>query len=244
MGAGGWGNCGNCAWKGEQADGVDCPGPSANVDSRFVVPGLVATRWLNRFPGEADGGVGAGVLMDFGGMSSCPAMIALRFLHPDCVDLDFAFTPREPAEVETEGMVAKRLARDKEDILRRFAELLDKSGAIVNVSKLHRDLVNRERKATTAFVPGFAVPHVRSLQVRRFVMGLVRTPAPGIPFDSLDGEPTRFFVLLASPPYDDRLYLQVYREFAQVVQAEGFVEGLTAAKTTQDVFNLLRDVFQ
>ncbi len=173
-------------------------------------------------------------------------MNVLRFLHSDCVKLELETVPSEPVvplEEESAGQRASRLRNDKERALEEFAELLDRSGAVVNRAKLLRDLINRERKATTAIAPGIAVPHVRTLQVRRFVMGLARAGGDGLPFASLDGEPTRLFFLLASPPYDDRLYLQVYREFAQIVQREDIIERILAAREVQDVYNALRDVF-
>jgi PTS system fructose-specific IIC component len=114
---------------------------------------------------------------------------------------------------------------------------------VVNRSKFLRDLMNRERKATTAVAPGIAIPHVRTLQVRAFVMGFARAAGEGIPFESLDGEPTRLFFMLASPPYDDRTYLTVYRELAQLVQDEDAFAGLNGAKVPQDVFNVLRGFF-
>jgi fructose PTS system EIIBC or EIIC component len=167
----------------------------------------------------------------------------LRFLHPECIKLDLETHASEPVENETETQRDKRLQRDKERVLEELAGLFDRSGLVVNRSKFLRDLTNRERKATTAVAPGIAIPHVRTLQVRAFVMGFARASGDGIPFDSLDGEPTRLFFLLASPPYDDRTYLAVYRELAQLIQDEDAFAALHEAKVPQDVFNVLRGFF-
>src|SRR3954467_8749810 len=117
----------------------------------------------------------------------------LRFLDAQCVRLEMETRPTPPPEVEAEGDAARarRERADKERALEEFARLLEPSGAVANVSKLTRDLVNRERKATTAILPGIAGPHVRTMQVRRFVMGFARAAGDGLPFDSLDREPTR-----------------------------------------------------
>jgi PTS system fructose-specific IIC component len=114
---------------------------------------------------------------------------------------------------------------------------------VANQAKLFKDLDHRERKATTGIASGVAIPHVRSMQVKHFVMGFVRAPQPGWPFLSLDGEPTRFFFLLASPPWDDRLYLQVYRELAAVIQDEETMEALGRAADVQEVMNAFRHYF-
>ena len=171
-------------------------------------------------------------------------MNILRFLRPQCIKLHLDSRPGEPAEDETEGQRAARHRREKEALIAELAGLLALSGDIANLSKFTRDLSNRERKATTAVAPGIAIPHVRTYQAKSFIIGLARADEPGVDFDSLDGEPTRLFILLTSPPYDDRTYLQVYREFAMLVSDEDSLAGLYAAESEQDVFNTLRAFFR
>lgn len=171
-------------------------------------------------------------------------MNILRFLRPACIKLRLDFVPAEGEEGESEATKAARHRREKETLISELAELLARSGEIASLSKFTKDLSNRERKATTAIVPGIAIPHVRTYQARSFVIGLARAEPPGVDFDSLDGEPTRLFVLLTSPPWDDRTYLQVYREFARIVQDEEALAGLMAAEGEQDVFNTLRAFFR
>jgi PTS system fructose-specific IIC component len=170
-------------------------------------------------------------------------MNVLRFLRPECIKLDLDFVPSEAVEDETDIQRAKRQHKDKERILGELADLLAQSGQVANRSKFYRDLVNRERKATTAIAPGIAIPHVRTMQVRSFIMGFARAAGEGIPFESLDGEPTRLFFLLASPPYDDRTYLAVYRELAELIKDEESFAALQEARVPQDVFNVLRGFF-
>ncbi len=168
-------------------------------------------------------------------------MNALRFLRPECVQLTLATSASVAPEGESEAQARNRLNREKEAVMAELAELLGRSGQVANASKFLRDLVNRERKASTAVVPSIALPHVRTMQTRTFIMGLARAADPGVHFASLDGEPTRLFFLLASPPYEDRLYLQVYRELSGLIQDDEAMAGLFAATNVQDVFNALRD---
>jgi fructose PTS system EIIBC or EIIC component len=166
----------------------------------------------------------------------------LRHLRPGCIRLHLETTPTQPPEEidEDPPAVARRLARDKDAVIVELAGLIEASGVVVNPTKLRKDMAYRESQATTAVAPGIAIPHVRSLQVRQFVMGFARADPPGVPFASLDGGPTRFFFLMAAPPYDDRLYLQVYQAMAMLIQDETVMERLAAAERDQDVFNALR----
>lgn len=171
-------------------------------------------------------------------------MNILRFLRPQCIKLRLDFAPGEGLPDEGEAARAARHRREKETLIAELAALLAASGEIANLARFTRDLSHRERKATTAIAPGVAIPHVRTYQARSFVIGLARAEPPGVDFDSLDGEPTRLFVLLTSPPWDDRTYLQVYREFAELVQDDEALAGLMAATGPQDVFNALRTFFR
>lgn len=171
----------------------------------------------------------------------------LRHLREPCIALDLTLVPTAPAvddgEEETPDQRQRRERRDKDRLLEVIADLLDASGAVSSRNKLLRDLDHRERKATTAIAPGIAIPHVRSMQVREFVMGYLRLPEPGWPFLSLDGEPTRHFFILASPPWDDRLYHQIYKELAGFIRDEDGLAVLDEARVAQDVFNAFRAFF-
>lgn len=175
-------------------------------------------------------------------------MNVLRFLDPHCIRLDLTSRPIPPAvpegEEETPSETTRRLAAEKGQVIEELASIFDASGAVVNPTKLHKDLIYHERQNSTAILPGVALPHVRSLQIRRFVMGLARAHGEGIWYDSLDRQPTRLFFCLAAPPYDDRTYLKVYREVAQILADEETVAALLTAVEVQDVFNVLRRFFR
>jgi len=163
----------------------------------------------------------------------------LRYLDPACIQLELQSRPSEAPVDESPAHHERRLVSDKERILQELADVLDRSGKIVNPTKFYKDLVNRERKASTAIVPKIAIPHVRSMQAREFLIGFARS-REGLPFASVDNEPTHLFFMLASPPYEDRLYLRVYREFAEMIRHDWIVDSFMDAENEQEVINILR----
>ncbi len=173
-------------------------------------------------------------------------MNVLRFLRPDCIKLDLDAQPLPPPEddEESEAQRRKRHHAEKESVMAELSGLLDASGEVVNPTKFHKDLIFHERRNTTAILPGVAIPHVRTLQIRSFVMGLARAGGDGLWYDPLDGQPTRLFFVLAAPPYDDRIYLQVYREISRIVADEEVIRDLLAVPDAQGVFNILRQFFR
>jgi PTS system fructose-specific IIC component len=174
-------------------------------------------------------------------------MNVLRFLRPECIQLPLTTLPQplpEDPEVETAAQVARRRAREKEAVIEELAAIFARCDQVVNQRKLHKDLIQRESNATTAIAPGIAIPHLRTLQARSLIMGLATAANDGLHYGSLDGQPTRLFVLIAAPPYDDRLYHQVHKAWAELLLDEDLVRDLTEADSQQAVFNRLRVFFR
>jgi PTS system fructose-specific IIC component len=168
----------------------------------------------------------------------------LRFLRPECIQLPLVTLPLEVSEEESPAQAARRRDREKDAVREELAGVLARCDDVINARKLHRDLIQREHNATTAIAPGIAIPHLRTLQARSFIMGLATAAGEGLHYGSVDAAPTRLFVLLAAPPYDDRLYHQVHKVWAGILLDEDLVAALTCATTSQEVFNLLRAHFR
>jgi PTS system fructose-specific IIC component len=149
-----------------------------------------------------------------------------RFLREKRVDLDFDdhFDDEHPAT----------LARLTENM----ASLLELSDSIVNASKLRLDLTNREKRAPSLLGLGIAMPHVRTLQARKLVMA-VGISQNGLELDTPDGMPVRIAIALVGPPYDDKLYLQVYKRLSERLLDQDVVETLVAAETEGEVVRAL-----
>jgi len=158
-----------------------------------------------------------------------------RLLRPDLITLRMVTTIDVGEDGEEGGERTARQKRDdKESILEELVNLLDRSGKIGNRRKLLTDFVNRERKATTAIGHGIAIPHVRSLQAKELLVGVARAD-PGYEFDAPDGEPVRLFFVMAAPPYDDNLYLRLFKSLAELLRFDYFRARLLEAKEEYDI---------
>ena len=138
-----------------------------------------------------------------------------RFLPPEaiCLALKTAALPEGELPDGFDPAGRQNLSRIREGVIAELCELLSATGEVANPNRLFRDLYNREKRAVTAVGEGVAFPHVRTLQVKSFVMAFGRS-LEGLPFDAPDEEPVRLFFAMAAPPYEDRTYLKVYRSLA------------------------------
>lgn len=162
-----------------------------------------------------------------------------RYMSPEMIKLEME-SEFSPPEGEN-GYSKRQILNMKETILSELTDLLDHSGKVSNKKKLSSDLFNREKKATTAIGRQIAIPHVRTMQAKEFILAVGRH-ADGYEFDAPDGKPVRLFFCMAAPPYDDNLYLKVFRSLAERINYPGFVENLIEASDPHLVIRAFKEL--
>jgi mannitol/fructose-specific phosphotransferase system IIA component (Ntr-type) len=161
-----------------------------------------------------------------------------RYLTEELVKLEMNTVLDPPPE---NGSFEKYQIRSKELILSELVELLDSGARIGNRTKLLLDFVNREKKATTGIGFGVAIPHIRSMQAKEFMLAFARSHE-GYEFDSLDKEKVHMFFVMASPPYDDNMYLKAFKQLATMLQYDSFREELMSVSSPGEVIRALRQM--
>lgn len=160
-----------------------------------------------------------------------------RCLNPELIKLELETN----SEFDSENDISpkKKLWQTKHAVLEELVNLLDQSGKVCNKKKLFIDLFNREKKASTGIGKGIAFPHVRSMQARDFVMGFARS-SQGYDFDSLDQNPVHLFFVMVAPPYDDSLYLKVFKSLASLLQYDSLRQELLSAQSEYEIIRAIR----
>ena len=87
--------------------------------------------------------------------------------------------------------------RDKEDAIRKLADLMETSGNLSDKEAYVKDVLIREAAGSTGLGDGIATPHAKSKGVKAAGLAAMTVPG-GVDFDSLDGNPARIFFLIAS----------------------------------------------
>ena len=136
-----------------------------------------------------------------------------RFLSPASIDLYADFSCYEEGEEE---FTKKQKQQNREEVLYNIAELLDASGRVNNCSQLYKSLKNNNRKASSAIGEGIAIPHARCMQSKNLTMCFLRC-MEGVDFDSPDDTKVNIFIGITAPPYDDKLYLRLYKSIAKAL---------------------------
>lgn len=126
-----------------------------------------------------------------------------------------------------------------EGVITELVELLDTAGLVRDRDRALAVVLDRERQMSTGMEGGIAVPHGRTNEVRSLVCA-IGIKAAGIDFGAIDGEPTRIFILVLTPPKGADPYLQFVASIMGVLHAGGR-EQLLEAKTAGEVAAILRE---
>lgn len=153
-----------------------------------------------------------------------------QILKPEFVLLELE-TATDP---EIDYDLDKNIIGLKEQVILELSHLFEKTGKVTNRNKLFLDLFNREKKASTAIGQGFAIPHVRTVQVREMSMVIARS-TPGLPFLAIDEEPVHIFIGLTCPPYADQHYLKFFKKIAQMVDGTTLMDDMLECYTEDEM---------
>ncbi len=159
-----------------------------------------------------------------------------RYMDERMVRLEMTTAIAQPEE----GLsIEKWRQQAKERILSELVELLGTTARVGNRNKLLLDFINREKKATTAIGYGIALPHIRSKHAKEFMIAVGRS-SHGYDFGALDMKPVHLFFTMAAPPYDDNLYLRVFKALAEMLQYESFRQELMQVTSPGELIRAIR----
>lgn len=127
----------------------------------------------------------------------------------------------------------------KDEILEELVELLsldDKSRGI-----LYKTLKRRENLGSTGIGKGIAIPHCRSLVVKRLHLAYGRRPG-GVDFRAIDNQPVFNFFLIVAPPLEvSNQYLPVLGRVAQFAKESDVPGKLSELESVDGFFDLLKE---
>lgn len=126
----------------------------------------------------------------------------------------------------------------KDIAIRQLAELMDASGNLKNKEQYIKDVLIREESGSTGLGMGLATPHAKSIGVKTPGLAAMTVPE-GMDFESLDGEPTRLFFMIAAPEGQADMHVQVLANLATLIMDPEFKEALIKAQTVEGFLALI-----
>lgn len=146
-------------------------------------------------------------------------MILLQSIHKESISLSLTSTR-------------------KEDVLEELLDLAVNSGQIADRKRALKAILERERKMSTGMHHGLAIPHGKTQGVDRLVASVGLAPE-GIDFNSLDGQPSRIFILSVSPANRAGPHIQFLAEISRLLNQEDRRRALLQAESVDDCYAVL-----
>lgn len=144
--------------------------------------------------------------------------------------------------VNQDAVVPAIHAQDREGAIAELIDALVKSGAAPESIRedLLRSILERERKSSTGFGYGVAVPHIKHPEVNT-LCAAVGLSEHGIDFAARDELPVYTVFLLLSPASRPEEHLQAMETIFKNLSKEAFRRFIRQAGSREEILKLLDD---
>ncbi len=144
--------------------------------------------------------------------------------------------------VEKKAIVASLQHNARDEVVRELVDALVAAGALPEdqAPAVVESVLDRERKGSTGFGKGVAIPHVKSDAIPRMVAA-IGVSGGGIEFNALDKQPVYTVFLLISPASDPEQHLRAMEIIFKNLSHDSFRRFLRQASTPEEVWTILED---
>lgn len=123
---------------------------------------------------------------------------------------------------------------DKTAVITELVDALDAVSALTNREAALQSVLKREAERSTGIGFGLAIPHGKSDGVKSLVIAAGKPAAP-IEFQSADGRPVHFVVLLVSPPDQTGAHIQALAKISRLMNSEAFRAAIAKAGSAAEL---------
>lgn len=126
----------------------------------------------------------------------------------------------------------------KEGIIMEMIDHLVACGRIKNRNAALKAILEREKKMSTGMQNGVAIPHGKTNSVPDLVTALGVKPE-GMNFESMDGLPSKIFIMTLSPVNRTGPHVQFLSEISRILENPDVREGIIRAPDAETILKLL-----
>lgn len=143
----------------------------------------------------------------------------------------------------TELLIKERMNLDlqsvtKEDVINELAEMFLSTGIIDDLEGFKGEIKNREALSSTALEEGIAIPHAKTKYVKKPALAFGRSKK-GIDYESLDGEPSTIFFMIAAPEDANNAHIETLARLTQMLLDTDFRTNILEMGTKEEILDLI-----
>lgn len=133
-----------------------------------------------------------------------------------------------------EVMILDLKATSKEAAIDEMISSLVAKGVVTDFETFKTGIMNREAQTTTGLGDGIAMPHSKNAAVKEATV-LFAKSATGVDYESLDGQPTDLFFMIAAPEGANDTHLAALAELSKYLMKPGFADKLRSVSSPEEV---------
>jgi mannitol/fructose-specific phosphotransferase system IIA component (Ntr-type) len=144
--------------------------------------------------------------------------------------------------IVSKAIVPQLASTDRDDVISELISSLVAAGACDAgiAGDLIKLILDREKKGSTGFGKGVAVPHVKHEKIKKMA-ATIGVSQKGVDFNALDKAPVYSIVLLLSPVNKPDDHLQAMENIFSNLQKDTFRRFLRQATTVDEVKDLIQE---
>ncbi len=127
--------------------------------------------------------------------------------------------------------------KTKDEILNEMVDVLDKGGVLNNKEEYLKVVREREATSSTGLEEGIAIPHGKTRAVKKATVAFGKSKE-GVDFNSLDGEKSRLFFMIAAPEGTTDAHIEMLSKITNKLLNDEFKEKLERAETAEEIIAL------
>lgn len=131
-------------------------------------------------------------------------------------------------------------ATTKEAAIDEMINSLVDNGVVIDFDVFKSGIMAREAQTSTGLGDGIAMPHSKNAAVKEATV-LFAKSNKGVDYESLDGQPTDLFFMIAAPEGANDIHLAALAELSKYLMQDGFADRLrqvTSADEVIEAFNI------
>jgi mannitol/fructose-specific phosphotransferase system IIA component (Ntr-type) len=144
--------------------------------------------------------------------------------------------------IASEALVPQLKSTQRDEVIGELIDALIEAEQVA--APLRKDLIqqiiDREKRGSTGFGKGVAVPHVKHKGIKKMV-ATIGISDRGVDFNALDKAPVYSVVLLASPLDRPDEHLQAMENIFRNLQKDTFRRFLRQASTSGEILDLIQE---
>jgi len=144
--------------------------------------------------------------------------------------------------VSEQAIAASLGSAERDEVIHELVDLLIRSGAATKSMReeLISAVLERERRGSTGFGKGVAVPHVKHPKIKKMAAA-IGVSAVGLDFNALDKQPVFTVFLLVSPADQPEQHLQAMEVIFKNLSQDRFRRFLRQAQSAEEIMTVLSD---